>query len=74
MFDLLVLFVFLWLFAGTVRLAFRVTWGLAKIVAVILFVAALPVFLGCLLLAGGVVILLPFAMVGGAFGILKSCC
>ena len=67
MFDLLVLFVFLWLFVGAARLALRVTWGIAKFIAVILFVTALPV------LTGGVLILLPFAMVGGAVGILKSC-
>lgn len=73
MFDILILLVFLWLFAGTVRLAFRVAWGLAKTVAVILFVTALPVLIGCLLLAGGAVLLLPFAMVAIALGILKSC-
>ena len=73
MFDLLVLFVFLWLFVGAARLALRVTWGSAKFIAVILFVTALPVLIGCLLLTGGVLILLPFAMVGGAVGILKSC-
>ena len=73
MFDILVLIVFLWLFAGAVRLALRVTWGIAKLIAVILFAAALPVLIGCMLLAGGALILLPFAMVGGALGILKSC-
>ena len=73
MFDILILLVFLWLFAGAVRLAFRVAWGLAKTVAVILFVTALPVLIGCLLLAGGAVLLLPFAMVAIALGILKSC-
>lgn len=73
MFDLLVLFVFLWLFVGAARLALRVTWGIAKFIAVILFVTALPVLIGCLLLTGGVLILLPFAMVGGALGILRHC-
>lgn len=73
MFDLLVLFVFLWLFAGAVRLALRVTWGIAKLIALILVVAALPVLIGCLLLTGGVLVLLPFAMVGGALGILRHC-
>ena len=73
MFDLLVLFVFLWLLAGAVRLALRVTWGIAKLIALILAVAALPVLIGCLLLTGGVLVLLPFAMVGGALGILRHC-
>lgn len=73
MFKLLVLIVFLWLFTGAVRLAFRVTWGLAKIVAVILFLSALPALIGCLLLASGVVLLLPLVPVAMACGILSSC-
>ena len=42
MFTLFVLFVFAWLFVKSVGLAFHVTWGLAKFVATLLFVIALP--------------------------------
>ena len=42
MFTLFVLFVFVWLFVKSVGLAFHVTWGLAKFVATLLFVIALP--------------------------------
>lgn len=73
MFELLVLIVFLWLFSGAVRLAFRVSWSLAKIAAVVLFVTALPVLIGCLLMAGGAILLLPLILVGAACTIL-SCC
>lgn len=73
MFELFVLILFCWLFIGAIRLAFRVTWGLAKIAAVILFVLALPTLIGCLLMAGGIILLVPVALVGAAFGILKAC-
>lgn len=73
MFELLVLILFIWLFIGSIRLAFRITWGLAKIVAVILFVLALPALIAALLLAGGIVLLLPIVLVGVAFLILKAC-
>ena len=73
MFELLVLVLFVWLLAKSIGLAFRVTWGLAKIVAVILFTLALPALIGCLLVASGVILLIPVALVGAAFGILKAC-
>ena len=73
MFELLVLIVFVWLFVKAIGLTFKVTWGLAKVVAVILFTLALPALIGCFLVAGGVALLVPVALVGAAFGILKAC-
>ena len=73
MFELLMFVLFVWLFVKAIGLAVRVTWGLAKVSAVILFTLALPALIGCFLLAGGVVLLIPVALVGAAFGILKSC-
>lgn len=73
MFELLVLIVFCWLFIGALRLAFKVTWGLAKAAAVILFVLALPTLIGVLLLASGAVLLVPLLLVGAAFCILRAC-
>lgn len=73
MFELLVFILFVWLFVKAIGLAFRVTWGLAKVIAVILFTLALPALIGCFLVAGGVVLLIPVALVGTAFGILKAC-
>ncbi len=72
MFELLVLILFAWLGFQFLRLAFRVTWGLAKVVAMILFLMALPLLIGALLMAGGIVLMLPLVLVGAAFGILKA--
>ena len=73
MFELLVLVLFCWIFFGAVRLAFKVTWGLAKVLAVILFLLALPLLIGCLLCASGAVLLLPVVLIATAWGILKVC-
>ena len=73
MFEVLTLVLFGWLFFKAIRLACKVTWGLAKIAAVILFVLALPSFIGILLMAGGFLLLVPLVLVGAALGILKSC-
>lgn len=73
MFELLILIVFVGLFGKAVGLACKVTWGLAKVVAMILFALALPALIGCLLIAGGIALLLPIALVGVACGILKTC-
>ena len=73
MFELLILIAFAWLFIKAIGLAFKVTWGLAKVVAVILFVLALPSLIGCFLVASGIALLIPVALVGAACGILKAC-
>lgn len=73
MFELSVLVLFCWIFFGSIRLMFKVAWGLAKILAVILFVMALPSLIGCLLYASGIILLLPVALIGLAWGILKAC-
>ena len=72
MFELLVLVLFCWLLVKTVGLAFRVTWGLAKVVAVILFVLALPTLIGCFLVAGGILLLIPVALIGLAWSVLRA--
>lgn len=73
MFEILMLALFCWIFFGSIRLMFKVAWGLAKILAVILFVMALPSLIGCLLYASGVLLLLPVALIAAAWGILKAC-
>ena len=73
MFDLLVFVLFVWLFVKAIGLTFRVTWGLAKVIAVILFALAVPALFVCLLVIGGAAILIPVALVAAAFGILKAC-
>ena len=73
MFELLALVLFCWIFFGSIKLMFKVAWGLAKVFAVILFILALPSLIGCLLYASGVILLLPVALIAVAWGILKLC-
>lgn len=73
MFELLTIIVFVWLLIKTIGLAFKLTWGMAKIVASILLVLALPLLIVCLLFVGGAILIIPVAMIGIAAGIMKSC-
>lgn len=73
MFELLILIVFCWIFFGAIRLFFKVAWNLAKVLAVVLFVLALPSLIGCLLYASGIILLLPVVLISVAWGILKAC-
>jgi len=72
LFDLLVLVLFGWLFINAMRLAFKIAWGAAKVIAVILFVLALPLLVLCMIFAAGVYLLLPLVMVAAAWGVLKA--
>ena len=73
MFEILVLVLFCWLFFKAIGLVFKVAWGAAKVIAVLLSVLALPLLIVCLLFAGGFVLLVPVFLIAGAFGILKAC-
>lgn len=73
MLELLVVILFCWLSVKTIGLALSLTWGAAKVLAAILFVIAVPVLFVSLLFAGGVLLLLPLALIAGAAGILKAC-
>ena len=73
MFELLTIVVFVWLLIKTIGLAFKLTWGMVKIVASILMVLALPLLIVCLLFVGGAILIVPVAMIGIAAGIMKSC-
>ena len=48
--ELLALVVFIWLFCGALKLAFRLGWGLVKLFVSLLLLAALPLFLWAVLL------------------------
>lgn len=73
MFELLTIVVFVWLLIKAIGLAFKLTWGMAKIAASILMVLALPLLIVCLLFVGGAILIVPVAMIGIAAGIMKSC-
>ena len=71
--ELLIVILFCWLFFKAMGLAFRMARGTAKIIASVLFAVAVPLLVLCLVFAGGVFLLLPLALIGIAFGVLKAC-
>ena len=73
MVELLVLILFCWIFFGAVKLMFKIAWGVAKILAVVLLVLSFPALIGCLLYAGGVILLLPVLLIAISWGLLKAC-
>ena len=73
MFELLTIAIFIWLLVKAAGFAFKLTWGAAKIAASILIGLALPVLIVCLVFVGGIVLVVPLAMVAIATGILKAC-
>lgn len=73
MLELLITVMFCWLFFKAVGLAFRIAWGSARIIASLLFAIALPMLVAGLIFAGGLLLLIPVAMVSIAWGILKAC-
>ena len=73
MFELLIFVLFVWLMVKAIGLAFRLTWGVAKIAASILMVLALPILILCFVFVGGITLLIPIVMIAIAVGILKAC-
>lgn len=73
MFELLTIIIFIWLLVKAIGLAFRLTWGAAKVVASILMAIALPVLVVCMVFVGGIALIVPIAVIGIAVGILKAC-
>jgi len=71
MFELLILVLFIWLTVKAVGLGLTVAWGVTKVIASLLLAIAIPTLFGCLLFAGGVVLLLPIALLSAALGLLK---
>lgn len=73
MFELLTVVVFVWLMVKAACLVFKLTWGAAKLAASILMVLALPALIVCLVFAGGIVLIVPVALIAVAFAIVKAC-
>ena len=62
----------LWLFFKALGLMLRLTWGITKFLASLMFTIALPLLGFCLFFTGGLIILVPLGLVILAFGLLKS--
>ena len=73
MFELLTVVFFIWLLVKAIGLAFKLTWGVAKIAASILIGLAFPVLIVCFVFVGGIALLVPVVMIAIAAGILKAC-
>ena len=73
MLELLTIVIFIWLLVKAVGLACKLTWGVAKVAASILIGLALPVLIICLVFVGGIVLLVPVAMIATAALIVKAC-
>lgn len=71
MIDILLTILFICLFFWTIKLIFKLTWGIAKVIAIILMIIALPTLIGGLMVAGGLILLIPIALIIGAIGIVK---
>lgn len=73
MLEILLVIVFCWLFLKAAGLAFKVAWGGAKVIASVLFAIAVPMLVLCLIFVGGIILLVPVALIALAFGLLKCC-
>ena len=73
MFEVLSLVIFIWLMMKVIGLMFRLTWGMAKVIACLLIGLALPALFVCLIFVGGIALLVPLVMVAIAGGIIKAC-
>ena len=73
MFEFLIVIAFVWLMIKAVGLAFKLTWGAAKVIASILITIALPLLVVCFVFVGGIALILPVGLIALSMGILKSC-
>ena len=73
MMNVLMIALFMWLFFKAVTLALRMAWGVVKLTAVCLVVFAVPLLVIGLIFTGGLLLLIPIALVAGAVGLLAYC-
>ena len=72
MIEILCTALFIWLFIKVFGLVFKVAWSLTKIIAMVLFVMALPALIICFIIAGGFLLLIPVAFLGLALALLNT--
>ena len=72
MVELLITVLFLWLSYKFIGLALKITWSVAKLIASLLFIVALPSLVICFLFAGGLLLIIPVLMVIGAIALLSG--
>jgi len=72
MLELIISVIFCWLFFEVCKLMLKIAWGATKILAMLLSVLAIPTLIAGVLLAGGVILLLPIALLVAAIVLLKQ--
>ena len=72
MLDILILVVFCWLSFKLLGLFLRMTWGIAKIIATLLFIIALPMLVLMLIFTGGMLLMIPLGLIALALGVVKA--
>lgn len=71
MFEFILVLMIGWVLWGFIKLAVVASWGLLKLLGIVLSVIAFPVlFIGVLVVGVGAYLLLPLLLVGAAFGCL----
>lgn len=71
MFEAILVLIIGWVLWGFIKLAVVASWGLLKLLGIVLSVIAFPVlFIGVLVVGVGTYLLLPLLLVGAAFGCL----
>ena len=71
MFEFILVLIIGWVLWGFIKLAVVASWGLLKLLGIVLSVIAFPVlFIGVLVVGVGTYLLLPLLLVGAAFGCL----
>ena len=73
MLELLTIVIFCWLSFKLLGLFFHMAWGVAKVIATLLFAIALPLLVVCLIFTGGMALLFPLGLLALALGIVKAC-
>ncbi len=68
--KLAVVLLFCWLLFISVKLLFRLAWGVTKLICMILCIIACPALVLCLLFAGGIVLFSPVLLLIAACALL----
>ena len=73
MFELLTIIAFAWLSFKLLSIILRLAGGIAKIIASVLFIIALPLLVVCLIASGEFLMLIPVGIALLALSIVKLC-
>ncbi len=71
MFEILTVILFIGLLFNVIPFIFKMTWGVAKIMTVLLIIFALPSLIIGLVFVGGFILFMPIVIVAAVYGILK---